>query len=176
MDGTYTITCEGREAGKLKVYSEGLKTIFYAETELMHGVVRLAVVSNGRTIPIGVLLPTGKGLSIKKGFSKNSLFDLGIFGIEEAVVIGNETEKALEPGWRSISEPALQFADPDLKAACKDAKGVLMAKTGEITELAFPIKSGAPFDLMPAFCLGRPAKIGDKDYLIFKLKNGNIFA
>lgn len=175
LDGTYSVTYEGSEVGKLRVYSEGLKTIFSAETEMIHGLVRLAVISNGKTIPVGVLSPSGKGLAIKKGFSKNSLFDLGIYGIEEAIVSGNENEKAPESGWRVIQEPGIVFSDPDLKAACKGARGVLIQKNGESTELAFLLKSGEPFELMPAFCLGKPARINTKDYLIFSVKDGSVY-
>lgn len=175
MDGTYSVTYEGSEVGKLRVYSEGLKTIFSAETSLVQGLVRLAVVSNGKTIPVGVLSPSGKGLAIKKGFSKNSLFDLGIYGIEEAIVTGNESEKASESGWRTVLEPGSVFSDQDLKAACKGARGVLMQRAGDVTELAFPVKNGESFDLMPAFCLGKPARINTKDYLIFSVRDGSVF-
>lgn len=176
MNGIYNIMYGGRQAGKLKVYSEGLKTVFMAETAQLKGVLRLAVVSDGKTVPIGVLSPSGKGLAIKKSYSKNSLTELGITQIDEVVLLGQDT--VLPPGsdWSVVEDPAGQFSDPDLKAACKGAQGVLIHDQAEYAELAFPVVNGMPFSLMPAFCLGVPRTIEGREYLIFNIKDGNLSA
>ncbi len=170
MDGSYDITFNGRGVGKLKVQSQGLMTVFSGETTHIDGLCRLAVISEGKTVHLGVLSPSGKGLHIKKSYTKNMLTELGIKSIEKALVLNGETENSSD--WVRESDPSLLFSDPDLSAACKGAKGVISKRVGDITEVAFPLGSGSPFSLMPAFCLGKPAVIDEKKYLIFKIKDG----
>jgi hypothetical protein len=174
MYGTYAVKYEGKEVGTLKVYSEGLMTVFAAETLPLSGVWRIAVVSKGKTIPIGVLAPSQRGLYLKKNFTKNMLAELNVSGIEAVVLLSQE--HSAESGWKPVYEPSGLFSDSDLKAACKGSKGVMALKEGEVTKAAFPIRSDAPFALMPAFCLGKPLKIGGNDYLVFTVKDGEIFA
>ncbi len=174
MNGIYNIEYGGKQAGKLKVYGEGIKTVFSAETEFFPGILRLAAVSNGRVVPIGVLSPGGKGLCLKKSFSRNTLDEFGLRDIDKAIILSGEDEKAKESAWSELKEPGEYFADPDLKSSCKGARGVLVSNEGELTRLAFPLRKGSPFALMPAFCLGNPAVIEGNEYLIFKIKNGSL--
>lgn len=171
MDGSYNITFDGKNVGKLKVQSQGLMTVFSGDTSHIDGLCRLAVLSEGRAVQIGVLSPADKGLHLKKSFTKNSLSELGIKSIEKVVVINGE-ESASE--WVRESKPEELFSDPDLSEACTGAKGVISKRAGHITEAAFPVGSGIPFSLMPAFCLGKPAVINEKKYLIFKIVDGNL--
>ncbi len=172
MDDSYNIIYDGKNVGKLRVYSQGLMIVFSGETSLIDGLCRLAVVSEGKAVQIGVLTPYEKGLNIKKSFSKGKLAELGVKSIEKAIVLNGETDNFSE--WVKESEPSSLFSDPDLSAACRGAKGVLSKRTGDFTEAAFPIGSGIPFALMPAFCVGKPAVINEKKYLIFKIKDGNL--
>jgi len=174
MNGTYSITYEGSEVGTLKVYNEGLMTVFAAETKQLPGVLRLAVVSGGNTVPLGVLTPSQWGLYFRRSYTKNMLTELGILGIDGVAVLSRD--QATVPVWSSVSEPSALFSDTDLKAACRGTKGVMMLQTAGITRAAFPIRNDMPFALMPAFCLGKPIKIGGNDYLAFDIKDGNIFA
>ncbi len=174
MNGIYNIDYGGKQAGKLKVYAEGIKTVFSAETEFFPGVLRLAAVSKGSVVPIGVLSPSEKGLCLKKSFSRNSLEELGLTNIDKALILSGEQEEAKESKWSELPEPGAYFSDPDLKASCKGARGVLISKEGELAQLAFPLRKGVPFALMPAFCMGSPAVIDGKNYLIFKIKNGSL--
>jgi len=174
MNGTYAVKYEGREVGTLRVYNEGLMTVFSAETLPLAGVWRLAVVSGGKTVPIGVLTPSQRGLSLKKSFTKNMLAELNISDIEAAQLFSQTHSR--EPEWKPVTDPSALFSDSDLKAACKGSKGVMALKEGEVTKAAFPIRSDAPFALMPAFCLGKPVKINGNDYLVFNIKDGEIFA
>lgn len=174
MNGTYAINYEGREVGSLKVYNEGLMTVFIAETLPLSGVWRIAVESGGITVPIGVLVPSQRGLYLKKSFTKNTLAEQKIQSIDGALLLSQE--RSAQPAWKPVPEPSVLFSDSDLKAASKGSKGVMMLKEAEITKAAFPIRSDIPFALMPAFCLGKPLKISGYNYLIFVIKDGNIFA
>jgi len=186
MNGTYAIKYEGREVGTLNVYSEGLMTVFSAETLPLAGVWRLAVISQGRTVPIGVLAPSRRGLYLKKSFTKNMLAELNISDIEAAVLFSQEQaagsqvqfsqDQAVGSPWKEVPEPSGLFSDVDLKVACRGAKGVMALREGDVTKAAFPIRSDAPFALMPAFCLGKPMKIDGRDYLVFSIRDGEIFA
>ena len=87
-------------------------------------------------------------------------------------MISGDTDSLSE--WVRESEPSSLFNDPDLIDSCKGAKGVITKRVGDITEAAFPVGSGTAFSLMPAFCVGKPAVINEKKYLIFKIKDGNL--
>ena len=102
MYGTYAVKYEGKEVGTLKVYSEGLMTVFAAETLPLSGVWRIAVVSKGKTIPIGVLAPSQRGLYLKKNFTKNMLAELNVSGIEAVVLLSQEHPRiGLKTGFTS---------------------------------------------------------------------------
>ena len=70
LDGSYSITFDGKNVGKLKVQSQGLMTVFSGDTKYIEGLCRLAVFSEGKAVQIGVLTPSDKGLSLKKSFTK----------------------------------------------------------------------------------------------------------
>ena len=64
------------------------------------------------------------------------------------------------------------LSDPVLRQAAEGVTGALLRRRGEETELAVPFDPGAPFPLVPLICLGRPATVGGRRYLIFRLDAG----
>ena len=77
------------------------------------------------------------------------------------------------PGeWEPAGELPPLLSDPVLRQAAEGVTGALLRRRGEETELAVPFDPGAPFPLVPLICLGRPATVGGRRYLIFRLDAG----
>ena len=84
LTGEYAVTANGRPAGTLVVSQDGLMTSFDCTCQYeSHDVLRLAAVSGGRFVPIGVMMPEGSLLRLKKRFSKNALSGLGLKTVTE---------------------------------------------------------------------------------------------
>lgn len=86
--GEYSVIFDSCSIGKLKIYQEGLQTVFnctctYESAEIL----RLAVISDQEFIPIGVMLPRGETMTLKKNFSKNTLRSMGITKINSCHLI-----------------------------------------------------------------------------------------
>lgn len=83
ITGKYPVMYMDVQAGDLEVSVKGLMTVFTCICSLVSSdVLRLYCVCNGKTVPIGVMLPCSKNLTLSKTFSKNALSQLGITDIE----------------------------------------------------------------------------------------------
>jgi hypothetical protein len=77
-------------------------------------------------------------------------------------------------GWAHISNPGVLFHDPGIAAACDGVTGALLTSTDGCELLAVPVSPDAPFPMMAVFCFGSPGEIGGRDYIIFKIADGNL--
>jgi hypothetical protein len=75
--------------------------------------------------------------------------------------------------WSPLEDPSALFDDPDIAAACQNAKGALVKEEYGVTLLAIPVIAGTPFPMMPVFCFGDYVVIDGREYVVFKIKNGN---
>ena len=75
-------------------------------------------------------------------------------------------------GWRPEGDPARYFADPVLAASAGRIYGALTKPDGEGTLLAFPWTPSAPFPMIEAFRLGSAVKIGEAEYIVFRIRDG----
>lgn len=93
---------------------------------------------------------------------------------EAEVLPEKQSEPELIYDWRKETEPERLFKDPDIKRACRDMTETLVCKVGEITYLAVPIIRGRPFPALPIFCFGSSMKINGNNYVVFKIKDGEL--
>jgi len=76
--------------------------------------------------------------------------------------------------WQFEERPWELFADEEFRDICKNITGALRMTVEGVTLLAIPLVSGEPFPAMPIFCFGESLQIQGEDYLIFKIKNGEL--
>jgi Asp-tRNA(Asn)/Glu-tRNA(Gln) amidotransferase C subunit len=271
--GKYPIIESDKQIGELEIIPRGSMCRFFARCGYgLPGIFRLAVISGGRIIPIGVMTPQDNGWKLEKTLSPASLRQMGIAEIEgvrlsgadnvnigtvnkvqmnmpeiiaeqqEAIIpaedelilqeerqtpsreinkmqlntdeiIGNpyvydnsriypeqiqnlqaeelitpdeipikaETKQYTEPaaveyetGWMREDEPERLFKDRDIQKSCRDMTDTLIKVEDGYTYLAVPIVRGRPFPAMPIFCFGSSRKINGKNYVIFKIKDGEL--
>ncbi len=79
-----------------------------------------------------------------------------------------------EAGWKRENEPERLFKDLELQRACRDMMDVLTKIDDGYTYLAVPLVRGRPFPAMPIFCFGNSRKINGKNYVVFKIKDGEL--
>jgi hypothetical protein len=77
-------------------------------------------------------------------------------------------------GWTRISTPGFIFGDPSVSEACANITGALMSVRDDHLLLAIPVSPDEPFPLMAIFCFGTSGVIGGREYIIFKVKDGNL--
>ena len=83
-----------------------------------------------------------------------------------------ETGPQIVDGWRPESDPARYFSDPVLAASAGRIRDALTKPDGEGTLLAFPWTPAAPFPMIEAFRLGSAVKIGEAEYIVFRIRDG----
>ncbi len=83
-----------------------------------------------------------------------------------------KTGPAVVDGWRPEDDPARYFTDPVLAASAGRIRGALTKPDGEGTLLAFPWTPSAPFPMIEAFRLGSAVKIGEAEYIVFRIRDG----
>lgn len=69
----YPIIINGEKSGELRVWQEGLMTVFDARCPLKDGVLRLSVYGGGAEGYLGVAIPCGSGLRLNKKLSANAM-------------------------------------------------------------------------------------------------------
>jgi len=112
MLGEYPVVIDGNEAGKLRVYKQGNKTVFDAFCRDISGIIRLSVYGCGREGYLGVMQPGNGGMHLRKILSPAELRRFPI-KIEYAGVQG---QKPTPPGevdtlWKADSLGMLHAAE-----------------------------------------------------------------
>ncbi len=163
------VTMDGRAAGKVRVYRDGLYTVFDYRGPKADGVCRLTAVSPAGRLTIGVPAPAADGgLSLVK---RLSMRDLGV------IPDGSGASFILERADGSHGPPAQwRRADPDILKALagrpEALAGALARRGAEKSLLALPFEPGKPFCLTEILCLGAPETINGKTYLVYETKDG----
>ena len=83
-------------------------------------------------------------------------------------------ETALIDGWTHVDTPGMFFSDLSVAEACANVAGALITARDGFELLAVPISPEEPFPLMPVFCFGSSGVIGGREYIVFKIKDGNL--
>ncbi len=204
LTGEHKVLFNGSEAGTLTVERNGLMTVFECECDIVcDDVVRLAAARGDECVPIGVMMPVGGKLKLRKSFSKAALSDLGIGGDDGFYLIRKtedlcipksaaETPDAAaeddapahvdapqdacdaEDTWSYAEDVPSMFCDPDVAEACRDVVGALTRRRGEYRLLAVPVSGSEPFPMMPVFCFGSAERIAGGDYIVFRVRNGKL--
>lgn len=77
-------------------------------------------------------------------------------------------------GWTYIPDPRILFNDDSVKEACHGVSGAYITEQDDCILLAVPVLPNEPFPMMPVFCFGYSGEIGGQEYIVFKIKNGNL--
>ena len=76
--------------------------------------------------------------------------------------------------WQPCAYPEKLFNDAEAGAAIAGCSGVITSEKDGFTFVAVPVDPGRPFPAMPVFFFGTQGRINDNDYLVFRLKDGQI--
>lgn len=77
-------------------------------------------------------------------------------------------------GWKPIARPRALFNAPGISEVSEEISGALTLERDGIVFLAVPLLPNEPFPMMPVFCFGNSEEIGGQEYVVFKIKNGNL--
>ena len=67
----YPLYINGKTAGTLSVYTEGLLTVFRAQCRLEHGIIKLYVFGEGKSAYLGTMQPGKNGQYLVRKFSRS---------------------------------------------------------------------------------------------------------
>ncbi len=87
---------------------------------------------------------------------------------------GSPEPGGYEEGWAEERGSERLFKDPEIKRICRDMTDTLIKTEDGAFYLAVPIIRGRPFPAMPIFCFGTSRKINGKNYVVFKIKDGEL--
>ena len=107
MEGCYEVYYGGEVCGRLTVGKKGAMLEFSLDCEAVsESVLRLYCKSGGIFRPLGVCVPEGGRLGLKKCLSKCALADLGIAEIEAWCIQESRPEETKAGTWMPVDDPA----------------------------------------------------------------------
>ncbi len=120
---TYPVYIDGTQCGRLRVYQDGLMTVFDAECRCGERLVRLSIFGGGKSAALGVMQPEKGRLHLVKKFSRTQMQAL-------PQTIEYASDKLLEP----VKHPdppeedgLLWFSTPQGFLTCFDGRQSLVA-------------------------------------------------
>ena len=147
---------DGR-AGELRVFSQGLLTVFEIRTPPHDALVRMSVYGE-REGYLGVLQPGADGLTLTRRFSRQALSGFpshithaapagaGERGREKAgavlALLAALLEETAEPEWEPVRYPRRWVVGP-LRRALFDVTGALLSRRRDTVRLAVPVEEAA---------------------------------
>ena len=196
LSGIYDVmNSAGGKCGTLTVSQDGLYTLFDYSFGGTVPPSRLTLISGGNSISLGVPVPAGGAMALRKRMSRSELKRRGISSIDSVYLAGvsenaafpqNTEPPAPDPGsegeisersapvWTPEPHPEDLFCDMALRASAREQQGVLISPSGDTTLVAFPYRRGARFPLMPAFRSAMLGSIGGSGYVIYRVRGGKV--
>jgi len=175
----HAVFYRGEAVGKVCISEERPYWRVRCECRMVSGeVLRLISSSRGRERSVGVLTPGHGALTLDRRFTASGLpFEKGAEDL--TFRLGARTDDRMarrspDGGWIPEARPESLFTDGDIADACRGAEGVLTRAAGGDTLIAVPFSHTEPFSMMPIFCFGRIKRIGERDYAVFRIRNGQI--
>lgn len=188
--GTYDVYLADKPAGSLTVAREGLMYSFRALCRAdPPDVFRLYCGETDRVVSVGVPVPEGNALVLRRSFSDRTLGDMGLRRIDRCFLspcngappqasspssAKAEPDPPKENPWHPARDLSLLFLDPELKRACAGVRSGFLRTEDGFVYAAIPISPDEPFPLMPVFCFGRSDFLSGKEYLIFRTRDGEL--
>ena len=77
--------------------------------------------------------------------------------------------------WEKVDDISPLFKSGEVAQDFEEPVGALYRKDGEFEYIAISAAPDEPFPLMPVFCFGEQQSIDGKEYIVFKIKNGDCF-
>ncbi|MGI5971769.1 MAG: hypothetical protein ACOX7P_08615 [Oscillospiraceae bacterium] len=172
---SYPFVIDGKEAGTLEETREGSKLILTARCPGRNdGLYRaFALMRKGRQ-DMGLMVPEGGWLIARRSFSPGEIEGLkrgeGVlqYRFGGAKLTRDETAGP-EEEWNVLRSPGSRFSDPLLRRIWSNVQGALIKRTDEELLIAAPYTEDLEQPLAAIFCLGEPAEIGGRQYLVFRL-------
>jgi len=178
LEGTYPIVIDEKIAGKLSVYTKGASTCFEAVCTMLDDVVRISVYGGGVEGYLGVLVPDGEQMCLRKSFSRAALctFPKEIESVERSgrAKMEAQPEKNEVPTVQETDLPAEESTDEMCGGESllwySSPDGALVCFDGQRSLIALPLGD----DRIPADFGGTKREIEGREYIVYTTKNGRI--
>lgn len=194
MEEYEVLSASGESRGRIRIEEQGLYKLFTYCWEGAAAPSRLMLRGDKGEICIGVPIPEGGTMRLRRRMSCRSVDvgnETGFFLIDpnekpEIPEAPKEPEKAEESKppepeekparrerhWREEAHPEKLVRDEELKESLRGASGALVSQVDGDTFLALRYTPGGVFPMMPAFRYGVSAKLGGRSYIVFRLRDG----
>ncbi len=94
LTGEYEVRLKGKPAGRLTVKRQGYRTIFTFKSDMVPEVSRLICAGDGSVVSIGIPVPDGNGMYLKRSFSDDALASMGLERIGSCLLIPADADIA----------------------------------------------------------------------------------
>ncbi len=134
------------------------------------GIYKVYILSAGRDMPLGSLVPEGDFLRFRRAVPMVELVASGCWPPERAearCVFAFRPLQAAAPSWAQENAPQrfLEKVYPNREGP--EFSGVLSRQRGGVRQLAFPFDIKKAFPLLPIFCFARTESVEGAEYVIF---------
>ena len=179
----HEVYCENNICGRVNVYKEELLTAVELDSAVVPFIARLVYRNGADIFSVGIPIPEGGRLRLKKRFARFFPDGAGN-GIYELIDVSTESEKSKEEplktvsplpdGWTPEPDPSRLFKSERLIRACRNVSGACTFTKDGRGFLAVPISTSEPFPLASYLLYGTPYKTEGGYYMVFRLKNGSV--
>lgn len=129
----YPVIIEGKRAGTLTVFRQGLYTVYRARVNKRSGLLRLSVYGQGREGRLGLMQPVGDGLYLERRFSEAGQRDFP----RRIEFAGPSGQKICSPCPKKEGQGGLLWY--------RHKNGTLSAFDGKRQLVAIPVRCGLGF-------------------------------
>lgn len=168
---------DGEVRGEVRIYPEGLRTVFEASCPPVGRLVRLWLHGDGGARAcLGVMAPRGGRLYLRRAFTRRELQAFPrpprYAGEAEPEKTAPETEpeageKAADIFWEVLPNPWSLFSDTYSKTLLLRYRGAMTARTAEGLLLALPLRGAPPVLRGAKYLESRP--IGGTDCAVYRM-------
>lgn len=133
----YPVYVDGNEQGELRVYKDGLMTVFDAKTERAGGIVKLHVFGAEKNAYLGTMQPQGGGLRLVRRISRAGMksFPEKIEYAADRIIKAQESERENDILWRRGTKGCLVAFDGGKKMIAIPADGARLRTGRELLRM-----------------------------------------
>ena len=180
--GKFDVYIDDARVGVVEAEEKGIRTCIRCRAKYeCDDVLRLAADVGDRYEVIGIMMPENDGFFLEKTLTRNDICAKNLENTRRYVLISEnakyresveEHENIDERVWTLCPNPAALFADVECGMALSRCEGVLKAEREGAVYLAVPVKKQLP--ALPIFYFGQRERLGDGEFLVFTLKDGQL--
>lgn len=159
--------------GRVFCRDDGMRAELWVEAENeQSGLYKVYIKGNDGQLLLGTLVPEAGSLKLRRSFSIEELRRAHCWPVEGGYAVlafsfGRPSGEESPQGWMENGLEQVPIADAVLHRSAAQVRGLLVRRGRAGFWMAAPYGERSPFPITPLFCLGKPARIGQRRYILY---------